>query len=83
MRSLFLSPYLVVYIDKANTMEMQPFVDLERKAVGEAHLLNRVVDNISWRGVTITVKDREAKQPKRIVDNVEGVVKAGNDTLRP
>ena len=33
--------------------------------------------NISWKGVTVTVKDRETKLPKVIVDNVEGIVEAG------
>jgi hypothetical protein len=43
-------------------------------------LLNSTINNITWRGVTVTVKDRETKQPKAIVDNVEGIVEAGLST---
>ncbi|EEU43207.1 uncharacterized protein NECHADRAFT_95486 [Fusarium vanettenii 77-13-4] len=52
-------------------------MDLEERPVAEKHLLNTTVKNLTWRGVTVTVKDRETKEPKAIVDNVEGVVEAG------
>lgn len=52
-------------------------VDIEKQAVAEAHLKNTTVQNVSWRGVTVTVKDRVTKQPKTIVENVEGIVEAG------
>ncbi|KAL0473275.1 ABC transporter [Neurospora intermedia] len=52
-------------------------IDIERHAVAESHLVNTTVKNISWKGVTVTVKDRETKEPKNIVDNVEGIVEAG------
>jgi hypothetical protein len=52
-------------------------VDIERKAVGEAHLRNTTVHNFSWKGITVTVKDRDTKQPKAILDNIDGIVKAG------
>ncbi|KAK0711016.1 P-loop containing nucleoside triphosphate hydrolase protein [Lasiosphaeris hirsuta] len=52
-------------------------VDIEHHAVAEAHLRNTTVRNISWRNVTVTVKDRETKEPKTIVENVEGIVEAG------
>jgi ATP-binding cassette, subfamily G (WHITE), member 2 len=52
-------------------------VDVEQQAVAEAHLINRTVRNFSFKGVTVTVKDRETKQEKNIVDNVEGFVEAG------
>ena len=51
--------------------------DVERAAVAEAHLQNTTVRNLSWKGVTVTVKDRETKQAKVIVDSVEGIVEAG------
>lgn len=54
-----------------------PYLDIERSAAAELHLRNTTVRNISWRGVTVTVKDRETKQQKVIVDNVEGYVEAG------
>lgn len=53
-------------------------IDLERQhSIAEAHLRNTTVHNISWQGVTVTVKDRETKLPKTIVDNVDGIVEAG------
>ncbi|KAI8660480.1 ABC transporter domain-containing protein [Fusarium keratoplasticum] len=56
---------------------LEPTMDLEERPVAEKHLLNTTVKNLTWRGVTVTVKDRETKEPKAIVDNVEGVVEAG------
>ncbi|KAK3938488.1 P-loop containing nucleoside triphosphate hydrolase protein [Diplogelasinospora grovesii] len=52
-------------------------IDVEGRAVAEAHLMNTTVRNITWTGVTVTVKDRETKQPKTIVENVSGIVEAG------
>jgi len=57
--------------------EASASVDVESHAMAEAHLKNSTVRNISWSGVTVTVKDRDTKQPKVIVDNVEGIVEAG------
>lgn len=54
-----------------------PYNDAEQYAVADAHLYNTTARNISWRGITVTVKDRETKQSKIIVDNVEGYVEAG------
>ncbi|KAF5631014.1 ATP-binding protein [Fusarium sp. NRRL 25303] len=52
-------------------------MDSEQRPVAEKHLLNTTIKNFTWRSVTVTVKDRETKQPKAIVDNVEGIVEAG------
>ncbi|KAK0622985.1 P-loop containing nucleoside triphosphate hydrolase protein [Immersiella caudata] len=52
-------------------------VDVERHAVAEAHLKNTTIRHIAWKGVTVTVKDRETKLPKEILENVEGIVEAG------
>lgn len=52
-------------------------VDVEQHAMARDLLRNTTVRNISWSGVTVTVKDRETKQPKVIVDNAEGYVEAG------
>ncbi|KAK4210943.1 P-loop containing nucleoside triphosphate hydrolase protein [Rhypophila decipiens] len=52
-------------------------IDIEQQAVAEAHLRNTTVQNITWRGVTVTVKDRETKLSKAILENVEGIVEAG------
>lgn len=58
-------------------------VDVERQVHAEAHLVNTTVQNITWRRVTVTVKDKETKLPKAIVENVEGIVEAGMLTHRP
>lgn len=57
--------------------DLDSSMDSEQRPVAEKHLLNSTIKNITWRGVTVTVKDRETKQPKGIVDNVEGIVEAG------
>lgn len=59
-----------------------PYVDLEQNALAEARPRNTTVRNISWSGVTVTVKDRVTKKQKTIVDNVEGFVEAGQSSLR-
>ncbi|KAL8303734.1 hypothetical protein RB597_004861 [Gaeumannomyces tritici] len=52
-------------------------IDVESRGASEEHLMNTTVQNISWKGITVTVTDRETKQPKRLVDDLEGVVYAG------
>ena len=52
-------------------------VDVEQKVVDEAHLQNTTVHNFTWQGVTVTVKDRNTKQPKVILDGIDGTVRAG------
>src|SRR4051812_11757119 len=52
-------------------------MDIERHAVAEAHLKNTTIRHLAWRGITVTVKDRETKLPKTILENVEGIVEAG------
>ncbi|KAL0931003.1 ABC transporter [Colletotrichum truncatum] len=51
--------------------------DIEMMGIPDAHLLNTTVNNISWEGIEVTVKDRETKEPKSIVHNVDGFVQAG------
>jgi hypothetical protein len=53
-------------------------MDIENKAVEEAHLQNTTVKNFAWQGITVTVKDRVTKEPKSILRNVHGAVHAGN-----
>jgi ABC-type multidrug transport system ATPase subunit len=57
--------------------ETSHIMDSEQRPVAEKHLLNTTIKNFTWRDVTVTVKDRETKQPKAIVDNVQGIVEAG------
>jgi hypothetical protein len=53
-------------------------IDIEQKAVDEAHLQNTTVHNFSWKRITVTVKDRLTKQPKAILDGVDGIARAGS-----
>ncbi|KAF7554653.1 hypothetical protein G7046_g6761 [Stylonectria norvegica] len=68
-----------MYTSSYRALEANPdfAMDPEQRPVAEKHLQNTTVKNITWRGVTVTVKDRESKKPKTIVDNVDGVVDAG------
>ncbi|KAK8190481.1 ATP-binding cassette transporter-like protein [Phyllosticta capitalensis] len=55
-----------------------PTNDVEKGSYGDyAHLNNDTVQSYTWDQVTVTVKDRETKQPKKILDNVSGYVQAG------
>lgn len=51
-------------------------IDVEKLA-HDAHLLNTTVQNFTWQGVTVTVKDRKTKLKKKILDDVQGIVNAG------
>lgn len=52
-------------------------VDVEQKAVDDAHLRNTVVKTFAWQGVKVIVKDHKTKEPKAILDDVTGLVEAG------
>lgn len=52
-------------------------VDIEQKILDDAHLLNNTIRHYSWQGVSVVVKDRKTKQPKAILQNVDGIVEAG------
>lgn len=54
-----------------------PNIDIERGALADSHPLNTTVHSLAWKGITVTVKDRETKLPKNIVDDVHGFVEAG------
>jgi hypothetical protein len=56
-------------------------IDIEQKVVDDCHLLNDTVRNFVWRGVKVVVKDRKTKQPKTILEDVAGVVEAGESQL--
>ncbi|KAF1999243.1 ATP-binding cassette transporter-like protein [Amniculicola lignicola CBS 123094] len=47
------------------------------KAGDHAHLTNSSIHSFSWENVTVTVKDRQSKQPIDILSNVTGTIKAG------
>lgn len=51
--------------------------DSERGFEHNARLKNTTVKHFVWQDVTVTVQDRATKQPKAILENVDGVVLAG------
>ena len=60
------------------TVKQDPFnVDIEQKALDNAHLMNDTVRNFVWQGITVVVKDHKTKEPKTILENIEGSVAAG------
>lgn len=52
-------------------------IDVEQKAVDETQLRNTTVEHFMWQGVRVIVKDRATKEPKVILDGVDGLVTAG------
>jgi hypothetical protein len=52
-------------------------MDPEQHPVAEKQLLNAPVKTLSWSGLTVTVKEGKTGQPKTLVDNVEGILQAG------
>lgn len=41
------------------------------------HFHNKSIRSFLWTGVTVKVKDRQSKQPKTILSNVDGMVREG------
>ncbi|TAQ83965.1 hypothetical protein B7494_g7711 [Chlorociboria aeruginascens] len=52
-------------------------VDIEQKASIASYLMNTTISSFAWKGVTVTVKDHKTKLPKAILENAEGIVRAG------
>ncbi|KAI5251074.1 putative ABC transporter [Aureobasidium subglaciale] len=51
--------------------------DTERQTGHEQHMSNEIVHTLSWSNITQTVKDRSTKEPKHLVRDVGGQIKAG------
>lgn len=51
-------------------------IDVE-KDNRDTYLQNTSVYNFTWHGITATVKDRKKKQDKRILNDIQGIVNAG------
>lgn len=52
----------------------------DEKIVGTgdyAQLTNTNVYSFGWKGVTVTVKDRQTQQPKHLLSDVSGMARAG------
>ncbi|CAG8942586.1 unnamed protein product [Penicillium salamii] len=50
--------------------------DLERNDGGD-FLMNQTVQNFSWRDLTVTVKDRETKQSRDLINSISGDAQHG------
>jgi hypothetical protein len=68
--------YTVFDGDKTDSSQDAFGGDVEKKAV-DVHLQNTTVSSFAWQDVTVTVKDHKTKQPKVILQNVNGIIKAG------
>jgi hypothetical protein len=55
--------------------------DVEKSGGEYTQLINTSVHTFGWKDVTVTVNDRHTKQPKDILQNVNGIVKAGKENL--
>lgn len=52
--------------------------DIEKMVGGDyAQLTNTNIRSFGWKGVTVTVKDRQSQRPKKLLENIHGVIKAG------
>lgn len=51
--------------------------DLEQNDSGN-FLMNQTVRNFSWQGLTVTVKDRETKKARDLINDITGDVQRGS-----
>lgn len=52
--------------------------DVEKVVTGDySPLTSDSVRSFGWKGVTVTVKDRQTQQPKNILSDVNGFVRSG------
>jgi hypothetical protein len=51
-------------------------LDLEQNDSGH-FLMNETVRNFSWQGLTVTVKDRETKESRDLLNDISGDVQHG------
>jgi hypothetical protein len=59
-----------------STSDVSRTPDLERNDSGQ-FLMNQTVQNFSWRGLTVTVKDRETKKARDLLNGISGDVQRG------
>jgi hypothetical protein len=52
-------------------------IDIEQNTVDGTQLMNNTVSSFTWKNITVTVKDHKTKEPKAILDGVNGIVEAG------
>lgn len=56
--------------------------DVEGNKTEQAFLLNDIVPNFSWQKLVFTVKDRQTKESKDLICDVNGSVEKGTLLLR-
>ena len=67
---------MAVYNDQRASSDEVGVLDLERNESGR-FLMNYSVQNFSWSGLTVTVKDRQTKQPRDLINGVSGDAQQG------
>ncbi|QKX61298.1 uncharacterized protein TRUGW13939_08446 [Talaromyces rugulosus] len=51
--------------------------DTEKADDGPLFLVNNTVQDFSWKGLTVTVKDRATKEPRQLISEISGSVQQG------
>lgn len=51
--------------------------DVEKLQTEDPHAVNDTVHTLSWSKIAVTVKDKQSKQSRDLLHNVNGHVKAG------
>ena len=59
-----------------------PTLDVEWDA-GSRFLMNHSVKNFSWSGLTVTVKDRQTKKARDLINDISGNVQQGTFSYLP
>ena len=55
--------------------------DLERNDTND-FLMNNIVHDFTWSGLTVSVKDRQTKQPRNLIEDISGNVQQGKPLLQ-
>lgn len=63
-------------MDDPSILNLAGSSDLERNESGH-FLMNRTVQSFSWHDLTVTVKDRETKRARDLINTITGDVKSG------
>lgn len=67
-----------ILAEPSNRKHYSKMSDVEKMIGGDyAQLTNTNLRSFAWKGVTVTVKDRQSQQPKTLLSDVNGIVKAG------
>lgn len=51
--------------------------DVEKADDGSFFLVNNTVQDLSWKGLTVTVKDPATKEPRQLISEICGSVQQG------